>query len=50
MHTHFSAVAVLGAFLAVLVVGTAWRLGAYRLVATDSPLAVTTGKAMLFQY
>ena len=50
MHTHFSAVAALGVFLVVLILGTAWRLGAYRLAASDRPGLRTLGGAMAFQY
>lgn len=50
MHTHFSAVSALGVFLVVLIVGTAWRLGAYRLAASSDPRLKTLGAAMAFQY
>jgi hypothetical protein len=49
-HTHYSAVAALGVFLAVLVFGTAWRLGAYRLAASNRPELRHLGQAMAFQY
>jgi len=50
MHTHFSAMTALGIFLVVLIVGSAWRLGGWRLTASGSPVAQNLGKAMLFQY
>lgn len=49
-HTHFSAVSALGVFLVVLIVGTAWRLGAYRLAASNRPELRNLGAAMAFQY
>lgn len=50
MHTHFSAVMALNIFLAVLIVGTLWRLASYHLVASSNPGLVHVGKAMGFQY
>lgn len=50
MHTHFSALSAIGAFLAVIIVGTFWRLLAAHLVASDRPALVNIGKAMAFQY
>lgn len=50
MHTHFSAVSALGVFLVVVIVGTAWRLGAYRLAASSRPELRNLGAAMAFQY
>jgi hypothetical protein len=50
MHTHFSALSALGVFLVVLIVGTAWKLGALRLAASKRPAVRTAGAAMLFQY
>lgn len=50
MHTHFSALSALGVFLVVLIVGTAWKLGAYRLGAARSQWARNASAAMLFQY
>lgn len=50
MHTHFSAMSALGVFLVVLIVGTAWRLGAYRLAASKRPEFRNLGAAMAFQY
>jgi hypothetical protein len=50
MHTHFSALSALGIFLVVLIVGTGWKLGAYRLAAARSPWARNASAAMLFQY
>jgi hypothetical protein len=39
-----------GVFLVVLIVGTAWRLGAYRLAASSRSELQNLGKAMSFQY
>lgn len=50
MHTHFSAITALGVFLGVLIVGTAWRLSAYRLAASERPEWRNLGAAMSFQY
>jgi hypothetical protein len=49
-HTHFSAMAALGVFLVVLIVGSAWRLASYRLCVSTNPHARNLGKAMAFQY
>lgn len=50
MHTHFSAITAIGIFLVVLIVGSAWRLGAYRLAASRRPELRHLGAAMAFQY
>lgn len=50
MHTHFSAMSALGVFLVVLIIGSVWRLGAYRLTVSDRPELRTLGAAMSFQY
>ncbi|MGA5128797.1 hypothetical protein ACPCTO_03220 [Streptomyces olivoreticuli] len=50
MHTHFSAMGALSAFLGVIVVGTLWRLIAAHLVASESAFANHLGRAMAFQY
>lgn len=50
MHTHFSAMAALTIFLAVLIVGTVWRLASYHAVASSNPTIQHVGKAMAFQY
>jgi hypothetical protein len=50
MHTHFSALSAVGVFLVVLIVGTTWRLAAYRLAASNNPMARNAGAAMSFQY
>lgn len=50
MHTHFSAMAALNLFLAVLIVGTLWRLATYHLVASGNPTVSHLGRAMGFQY
>jgi len=50
VHTHFSALSAIGVFLVVLIVGTAWRFGAYRLAASDRPALHNLGAAMSFQY
>lgn len=50
MHTHFSAMSAIAVFLVVLIVGTAWRLGAYRLAASNRTELKNLGAAMAFQY
>lgn len=50
MHTHFSAMSAVGVFLVVLIVGTAWRLGSFRLAASNRPELARLGQAMGFQY
>lgn len=50
MHAHFSALSALNTFLAVLLVGTAWRLAALHLQATGNPSLQHAGAAMNFQY
>ena len=50
MHTHFSAMSALGVFLVVLIVGSAWRLAAFRLCAADRQELRNLGGAMAFQY
>lgn len=50
MHTHFSAVAAAGIFLAVLVWGTLWRLVAAHLCNSNNSSLQHLGMAMSFQY
>jgi hypothetical protein len=50
VHTHFSALSAIGVFLVVLIVGTAWRLAAYRLMASNRLELRNAGQAMIFQY
>jgi len=50
MHTHFSAVSALQTFLAVLIVGSLWRLTAAHMVAASNSTVQFAGRAMLFQY
>lgn len=50
MHTHFSAMSAIGVFLVVLIVGTAWRLGSYRAMASKRAGLRNFGQAMAFQY
>lgn len=50
MHTHFSAVHALNIFLAVLIVGSAWRLISLHLSAATAPGVQHLGRAMSFQY
>lgn len=50
MHTHFSAMAALNIFLAVLIVGTLWRLASYHMVASQNDSVSHIGRAMGFQY
>lgn len=50
MHTHFSGMGAINTFLAVLVVGTVWRLASYRLAASSRAECRNLGSAMAFQY
>lgn len=50
MHTHFSAMSALQTFLAVLIVGSLWRLTAAHMVTASNPTVEYLGRAMLFQY
>lgn len=50
MHTHFSAMAALNIFLAVLIMGTLWRLASYHMVASKNDSVAHVGKAMGFQF
>lgn len=50
MPTGFNAVVALNTFLAVLIVGTAWRLLSLHLVASPNATAHNLGTAMSFQY
>lgn len=50
MHAHFSGLNAINTFLAVLIVGTVWRLGSYRLAAADKTEFRNLGQAMAFQY
>lgn len=50
MHTHFSFLGALQAFIGVLVIGTLWRVSAMHLIASNSDLGQHVGKTMLLQY
>jgi hypothetical protein len=50
VHTHFSALAALGVFLVVLIVGTGWRLASLRLTVARRQFVRNLGEAMAFQY
>lgn len=50
MHTHFSAVHAVNIFLAVLIVGSVWRLTSLHLAGAKSAGLQNLGKAMAFQY
>lgn len=50
MPTGFNAAVALNTFLAVLIVGTAWRLLSLHFVASNNPTARNLGTAMSFQY
>ncbi len=50
MPTGFSAAVALNTFLAVLIVGTAWRLVALHAAASRNSTVKTLGEAMAFQY
>jgi hypothetical protein len=50
MPTGFNAMVALNTFLAVLIVGTAWRLVSLHLAASGSQTYRQLGQAMAFQY
>ena len=50
MHTHFSFMAGLNIFMAVLIIGTLWRLAAYHAISSTNPKVSHLGCAMSFQY
>lgn len=50
MHTHFSAISALSTFLAVVFLGTIWRLASAHLTASHNPTFQRLGMAMAFQY
>lgn len=51
MHTHFaSATHTVGTFLAVVLVGTLWRLVAMHGMLARSPFVRGVARVMLFQY
>lgn len=50
MPTGFNAAVALNTFLAVLIVGTAWRLLSLHAVASGNPTVRQLGAAMSFQY
>jgi hypothetical protein len=50
MHTHFSALSALHVFLAVLIVGSVWRLASLHLASAGAPGLQNLGRAMSFQY
>lgn len=50
MHVHFSAAMALNIFLAVLIMGTLWRLTTYHLIASDNEFWQHVGRAAAFQY
>lgn len=50
MHTHFSVMSAAQAFLAVVIIGTLWRLTALHLAASDNEQLQHAGKTMSLQY
>lgn len=50
MHTHFSFMAAANIFLAVIIIGTLWRLGSYHMIASKNDQVSHIGKAMAFQF
>lgn len=50
MPTGFNAAVALNTFLAVLIVGSFWRLLSLHLAASSNASAATLGAAMTFQY
>lgn len=49
-HTHFSVIGASQAFLAVVVIGTLWRLAALHLMASGNTTLNNIGAGMSFQY
>lgn len=47
---NFNFMAAANVFLAVLVLGTLWRLGSYHLIASQNPSLQHLGKGMASQY
>jgi hypothetical protein len=50
LHTHFSTVAAMQAFLAVVIIGTLWRLLSAHAASSTNPLLSKMGRTMAFQY
>lgn len=50
MPTGFNAMVALNTFLAVLIVGTAWRLVSLHFIASSNQNVKNLGTAMSFQY
>ncbi len=50
MHTHFSAMHAINVFLAVLLVGTFWRLASLHLAASQNVTLKHLGVAASVQY
>lgn len=50
MPTGFNAAVALNTFLAVLIVGTAWRLISMHMMASANTSTANVGRAMSFQY
>lgn len=50
MPPGFNALVALNTFIAVLIVGTTWRLISVHLVASSNQQAKNLGQAMSFQY
>ena len=50
MPTGFNAMVALNTFLAVLIVGTAWRLISAHLMSSGNTTGTNIGRAMAFQY
>lgn len=50
LHTHFSFMAALNAFISVIVIGTFWRLTYAHFMASNNSTLKFIGQAMAFQY
>jgi hypothetical protein len=50
MHSHFSGLTAVNVFLAVLIVGSVWRLTSHRLAASNRQELRSLAAAMAFQY
>lgn len=50
MHVHVGALEAVTFLLMMIIVGSAWRLGASHLAKSDNPTAQVFGQAMAFIY
>ena len=50
MHIHLGIMHLISGFLGVILVGTLWRILAFKLAAGDSQMGAEIGQAMAFVY